>query len=221
MVFSYFFLYHNICLAWSRYLDLDRANWDWGATVLGTYNVIGKALLLILTLLCILVVRAGIVEYHHLTKDSLAVSYMLLIPCVFITAIIMAFDHHESSFSFIGSAYIFSRVSESVAIAPQILLFARLQGASRVVATYISALGVYRLLYIFNWAWYVHHCITTYTISLQYRKVFMFASLIYSRRYHQEGHFEKFAFWCGIVQFGLLTTGVGLAVCVVHRNLPF
>ena len=146
-----------------RYLDLNRANWDWGVTILGTYNVVGKAFLLILSLLAIVIVRAGVVEYHHKRKDAAVISYVLLVACVFVTALIVAFDHHGhasgtglGTHSFIDSAYIFSRVLESVAIAPQILLLSRLRGASRVVITYIGALGLYRFLYIVNWAWCVH-----------------------------------------------------------------
>ncbi len=32
------------------------------------------------------------------------------------------------------------------------------------------------------------------------------------RRFVREGHFHKFAFWCGIVQFSLLIVGVAIAV---------
>lgn len=126
---------------------------------MGTYNIVGKALLLLLSLLAIVVVRAGVVEHHHKKRDAPMVSYVILIACVFVTAVIVTLDHqHGASFqshSFIDSAYIFSRVLESVAIAPQILLLSRLQGASRVVITYIGALGLYRFLYVINWGWCV------------------------------------------------------------------
>lgn len=121
---------------------------------MGTYNVVGKAFLLILSLLSIVIVRSGVVEYHHKKKDAPIVSYVLLVACVFVAALMVVFDHH-SHHSFIESAYVFSRVLESVAIAPQILLLSRLKGASRVVITYIAALGLYRLLYVANWAWFV------------------------------------------------------------------
>ncbi len=123
-------------------------------TALGTYNVLGKAVLLLLSVLAIVIVRGRFVDYHHAAKDNLGVSYMLLVPATFVTAIIVAFDH-SNVHSFIDSAYVFSRVLESVAIAPQIVLLSRLQGASRVVVSYVAALALYRLLYIFNWMWCV------------------------------------------------------------------
>ena len=128
--------------------------------------MVGKAFLLVLTLLAILIVRAGIVEYHDRKKDSATVSYVLLVAIAFVTAMIVAFGHRGIHHvpgsnvepgimhSFIDSAYVFSRVLESVAIAPQILLLSRLKGSSQVVITYIGALGLYRLLlYIINWIW--------------------------------------------------------------------
>ncbi len=128
--------------------------------------MVGKAFLLVLTLLAILIVRAGIVEYHDRKKDSATVSYVLLVATAFVTALIVAFGHRgihhvpaasaePGGFvhSFIDSAYVFSRVLESVAIAPQIFLLSRLKGSSQVVVTYIGALGLYRLLYIVNWIW--------------------------------------------------------------------
>lgn len=195
------------CLVFvSRYLDLDVTLGQWGKTVLGTYNILGKACFLVLSVIAICLVRFKFVKNYNVRADSAKFALSLL-GCVSVVTMLFLMmerfdiahpflslpEHHRgphshhhihNSITFFTTGYAFSRVLESVAILPQVMLLSRVGGASPVVVSYVLSLGVYRLLYVFNWIY----------------------------RYHYAGHYERLVVWCGCVQLLLLLCGLGIAM---------
>lgn len=97
--------------------------------------------------------------------DTFKVQYLLIGACV-----LAFFLHH--SFAPTALLWSFSVWLEAIAILPQLFMLSKSGKAASLTSHYIFALGLYRALYIPNWAW----------------------------RYYSEGRFDKISIAAGIIQ---------------------
>ena len=84
------------------------------------------------------------------------------------------------------------------------MLLSRVGGASPVVVSYVLSLGVYRLLYAFNWIYRYHYTGTKsscHLMSTDSIDVLLLCS----------GHYERIVVWSGCTQLLLLLIGLAIA----------
>lgn len=110
------------------------------------YNFIMKIVYISTSIYIIHLMTQKYKPTHNPNIDTFKVEYIL--GGCFVTSLIL-----NLQFSFTEIVWAFSIWLESVAILPQLFMITRTGEAESLTTHYIFALGIYRGLYILNWAW--------------------------------------------------------------------
>lgn len=148
----------------TRYLDLLTFKW------FSIYNTIMK-IFFIASSIYIVVLMQGFKQKNPIAYKEMLMNDTFKIHFLLIGSLIMSLLF-TTKYSIMEIFWSFSVWLECVAILPQLFMLSKIKRAQSLTVHYIFALGLYRLLYIFNWCW----------------------------RYWSEKKFEKIAVIAGIIQ---------------------
>jgi len=124
----------------ARYTDLF---WSWGSY----YNVIMKLIFIGSSVAIVYTIRYGVPHKDtYNQEDDVFPSRYLIVPAALLGVAVN--QDYSSPFEM---AWAFSLYLEAVAVLPQLFMLQKQGGSENLTSHYIFLLGMYRLLYLFNW----------------------------------------------------------------------
>jgi len=124
----------------TRYLDLF---WNY----LSYYNVVMKLIFIGSSIAIVYTIRYGVPHMDtYNEEDDVFPSRYLIIPAALLGLAVN--QDYTSPFEMVWA---FSIYLEAVAILPQLFMLQKQGGSENLTSHYIFLLGMYRLLYLFNW----------------------------------------------------------------------
>ncbi|CAF0923841.1 unnamed protein product [Didymodactylos carnosus] len=122
-----------------RYLDLFTH-------YVSLYNSVMKVFYLVSTYFTLYLIYRKFKLSYDRNHDTFRIEFLIL-PA----AVLSLIWNHE--FSFLEILWTFSIYLESVAVLPQLFMVSKTGEAETITSHYLFALGIYRFLYILNWAY--------------------------------------------------------------------
>lgn len=138
-----FYLLLFIC----RYIDLFT-------NFISVYNSVMKCLFIFTTAYIVYMMRVSLKASASPEPEGTRLAYMLLSACLFLAIVLNDHNVSDSYFAcFQSFLWAFSIYLEAVAIVPQMTLLKKKKVVENLHANYIVALGLYRAMYLVNWAY--------------------------------------------------------------------
>jgi len=135
----------------TRYIDLFT-------NFISLYNTIMKVLFIGTTAYIVYLMRGPLANTTTPEVDATNKVQLLLPGCALLALVLNDHNVSDSYFScFQSFLWAFSIYAEAIAVVPQMLMLSRKKIVENLTANYIFALGIYRGMYLINWAyrWFV------------------------------------------------------------------
>lgn len=130
-----------------RYIDVFT-------NFISMYNTVMKLLFIATTAYIVYLMRVPLRATYTPEPEGTKLSMFLVPACMFLALVLNDHNVSDSYFAcFQSFLWAFSIYLEAVAIVPQMALLRRKKVVENLTANYIVALGLYRAMYLVNWAY--------------------------------------------------------------------